>query len=64
MVGQLEGILAKGYETRRNVEDRRRELTDAEQRMTDLKNEILKLKTQILDLEFSASGIVNSHCFA
>ena len=31
-VGQLEGLLAKGYETRRNVEDRRRELTDAEQR--------------------------------
>ena len=54
MVGQLEGILAKGYETRRNVEDRRRELTDAEQRMTDAKNEILKLKTQILDLETSA----------
>ena len=51
MVGQLEGILAKGYETRRNVEDRRRELTDAEQRMTDAKNEILKLKTQILDLD-------------
>ena len=51
MVGQLEGILARGYETRRNVEDRRRELTDAEQRMTDAKNEILKLKTQILDLE-------------
>jgi HlyD family secretion protein len=51
MVGQLEGILAKGYETRRNVEDRRRELTDAEQRVTDAKNEILKLKTQTLDLE-------------
>ena len=43
--------MARGYETRRNVEDRRRELTDAEQRMTDAKNEILKLKTQILDLE-------------
>jgi HlyD family secretion protein len=51
MVGQLEGILAKGYETRRNVEDRRRELTDAEQRVTDARNEILKLKTQTLDLE-------------
>jgi HlyD family secretion protein len=51
MVGQLEGILAKGYETRRNVEDRRRELTDAEQRVTDAKTEILKLKTQVLDLE-------------
>jgi HlyD family secretion protein len=51
MVGQLEGILAKGYETRRNVEDRRRELTDAEQRATDAKTEILKLKAQTLDLE-------------
>jgi HlyD family secretion protein len=51
MVGQLEGILAKGFETRRNVEDRRRELTDAEQRVTDAKNEILRLKTQMLDLE-------------
>lgn len=51
MVGQLEGILAKGYETRRNVEDRRRELTDAEQRITDAKTELLKLKAQMQDLQ-------------
>jgi HlyD family secretion protein len=51
VVGQLEGILAKGYETRRNVEERRRELTDAEQRVTDAKTEILRLKTQVLDLQ-------------
>jgi HlyD family secretion protein len=51
VVGQLEGILAKGYETRRNVEERRHELTDAEQRVTDAKNEILRLKTHVLDLQ-------------
>jgi HlyD family secretion protein len=51
VVGQLEGILAKGYVTKRNVDERTRELTDAEQRVTDAKTEILRLKTQILDLE-------------
>ena len=50
-VKNLEGLLAKGITTRRNVEDRRRELTDAQQRREDLQNEILKLRAQKLDLE-------------
>lgn len=50
-VKNLEGLLAKGYTTRRNVEDRRHELTDAQQRRTDAENETLKLKAQKLDLE-------------
>jgi HlyD family secretion protein len=50
-VHNLEGLLAKGYTIRRNVEDRRRELTDAEQRKQDAQNEILKLRTQKIDLE-------------
>ena len=50
-VKNLEGLLAKGITTRRNVEDRRRELTDAQQRREDAQNEILKLRTQKLDLE-------------
>jgi HlyD family secretion protein len=50
-VKNLEGLLAKGITTRRNVEDRRRELTDAQQRKEDAQNEILKLRAQKLDLE-------------
>ncbi len=50
-VKNLEGLLAKGYTTRRNVEDRRRELADAQQRKTDTENEILKLRAQKVDLE-------------
>jgi HlyD family secretion protein len=50
-VKNLEGLLSKGYTTRRNVEDRRRELTDALQRREDTQNEILKLRTQKTDLE-------------
>jgi HlyD family secretion protein len=50
-VKNLEGLLAKGYTTRRNVEDRRHELTDAQQRKSDGENEILKLKAQKLDLD-------------
>jgi len=50
-VGNLEDLLAKGYTTRRNVEDRRRELTDAQQRKEDTENEILKLRSQKTDLE-------------
>jgi HlyD family secretion protein len=50
-VKNLEGLLAKGYTTRRNVEDRRRELTDAQQRKEDAQNEILKLRSQQTDLE-------------
>jgi HlyD family secretion protein len=47
----LEDLLAKGYTTRRNVEDRRRDLTDAQQRKEDARNEILKLRSQKTDLE-------------
>lgn len=50
-LSNLEGLLAKGYTTRRNVEDRRHELTDAQQRKEDTQNEILKLKEQKADLE-------------
>ncbi len=50
-LSNLEGLLAKGYTTRRNVEDRRHELTDAQQRKEDTQNEILKLKEQRTDLE-------------
>jgi HlyD family secretion protein len=47
----LEDLLAKGYTTRRNVEDRRRDLSDAQQRKEDTRNEILKLRSQKTDLE-------------
>jgi HlyD family secretion protein len=50
-VKNLEDLLAKGYTTRRNVEDRRHELTDAQQRKEDAQNEVLKLKEQKTDLE-------------
>jgi HlyD family secretion protein len=50
-VKTLEDLLAKGYTTRRAVEERRRELTDAQQRKEDTQNEILKLRTQKTDLE-------------
>jgi HlyD family secretion protein len=50
-VKNLEGLLAKGFTTRRNVEDRRRELADAQQRREDTQNEILKLRSQKTDLE-------------
>ena len=50
-VKNLEDLLAKGYTTRRNVEDRRRDLTDAQQRKEDTQNEILKLRSQQTDLE-------------
>lgn len=50
-LSNLEGLYAKGYATRRTVEDRRRELTDAQQRKEDTQNEILKLKEQKTDLE-------------
>jgi len=49
-VKNLEGLLAKGYTTRRNVADRRRELADALQRREDTQNEILKLRAQKTDL--------------
>ena len=50
-VRNLEGLLTKGYTTRRSVEDRRRELADARQRKEDTNNEILKLRAQRTDLE-------------
>ena len=50
-LSNLEGLLAKGYTTRRIVEDRRHELADAQQRKEDTQNEILKLKAQKADLE-------------
>jgi HlyD family secretion protein len=50
-VKTLEDLLAKGYTTRRTVEERRRELTEAQQRKEDTQNEILKLRTQKTDLE-------------
>ena len=50
-VKNLEDLLAKGYTTRRNLEERRQELTDAQQRKEDSQNEILKLKSQQTDLE-------------
>jgi HlyD family secretion protein len=50
-VKNLEDLLAKGFTTRRNVEDRRHELTDAQQRKEDAQNEILKLHSQKTDLE-------------
>jgi HlyD family secretion protein len=50
-VRNLEGLLTKGFTTRRNVEDRRRELTDARQRREDAQNEVLKLRAQRTDLE-------------
>ena len=50
-VASLEGLLSKGYTTRRNLEDRRQELTSAQQRKEDAQNEILKLRSQQTDLE-------------
>ena len=50
-VKTLEDLLAKGYTTRRNVEDRRHELAGALQRKEDTQNEILKLRSQKTDLE-------------
>lgn len=43
-VKNLEDLLAKGFTTRKNYEDRRLELTDAQQRKEDTQNEILKLR--------------------
>ena len=50
-VANLEGLLAKGFTTRKNLEDRRLELTEAQQRKQDTQNEILKLRAQKIDLE-------------
>jgi HlyD family secretion protein len=50
-VKNLQDLLAKGYTTRRNFDERRRDLTDAQQRREDTRNEILKLRAQKTDLE-------------
>jgi HlyD family secretion protein len=50
-LSNFEDLLAKGFTTRRNVEDRRRDLADAQQRKEDTQNEILKLRAQKADLE-------------
>lgn len=50
-VKNLENLLARGYTTRRNLEERRQELTDAQQRKVDAQNEILKLQSQKTDLQ-------------
>ena len=63
-VKNLEDLLAKGYTTRRNLEERRRELTDAQQRRTDAQNEILKLRSQKTDLETERGREVQRSQFA
>jgi HlyD family secretion protein len=50
-VKNLEQLMAKGFTTRKNLEDRRLELTEAQQRKADSQNEILKLHAQKTDLE-------------
>ncbi|MBR0752821.1 NHLP bacteriocin system secretion protein [Bradyrhizobium jicamae] len=50
-VKNLEDLLAKGYTTRRTMDERRREYTDAQQRLEDTQNEILKIRSQRTDLE-------------
>jgi HlyD family secretion protein len=45
-VAQLEGFSAKGYVTRRELEDRRAELRATQQRITDSQNEIQRLDGQ------------------
>jgi HlyD family secretion protein len=50
-VENLSRLLAKGYTTRRTVEDRRLELLETQQRRKDAQNEILKLRVQKTDLE-------------
>jgi HlyD family secretion protein len=63
-VKNLEDLLAKGYTTRRNLEERRRELTDAQQRRTDAQNEILKLLSQKTDLETERGREIQRSQFA
>jgi len=50
-VRNLEGLLAKGYTTRKALSDRREELTSAQQRLDDTHNQILKLRADKTDLE-------------
>jgi HlyD family secretion protein len=50
-VKNLQDLLARGYTTRRNFDDRRTELTNAQQRRDDSQNQILKLRAEKTDLE-------------
>ena len=63
-VKTLEDLLAKGYTTRRNVEDRRRDLNEAQQRREDTQNEILKLRSQKTDLETQREREIQKSEFA
>lgn len=63
-VSNLEGLLAKGYTTRRNLEERRQELTSAQQRGVDAQNEILKLRSQKSDLETQREREIQQSEFA
>ncbi|MDE2332362.1 MAG: NHLP bacteriocin system secretion protein [Bradyrhizobium sp.] len=63
-VKTLEDLLAKGYTTRRNLEDRRHELADAQQRKEDTQNEILKLRSQKMDLETQRDHDIEQSQFA
>ena len=50
-VRNLEGLMAKGLTTRRNLDERRTELSSAQQRRDDSQNQILKLRADQTDLE-------------
>lgn len=63
-VKNVEDLLAKGYATRRSLEDRRQELVSAQQRKLDAQNEILKLKSQQTDLETQRQREVQQSEFA
>jgi HlyD family secretion protein len=49
-VKNLEATMARGFATRREIEERRAQLVAAEERTTDARNEILRLNAQKLDL--------------
>jgi len=50
-VKNLEDLMAKGYTTRRTLDERRQELTQARERKEDSQNQILKLRAEKTDLE-------------
>ncbi len=50
-VKNLEDLMAKGYTTRRSLDERRQELTQARERKEDSQNQILKLRAEKTDLE-------------
>ncbi|HXP78086.1 MAG TPA: NHLP bacteriocin system secretion protein [Stellaceae bacterium] len=53
-VGDLEKIMAKGFVTRRELEDRRNELSIARQKIADARAELVRLSAQKLDTESQA----------